>query len=94
MWYYDGSLETPAPNKFHLTGIGWLRILSPDLTRACVDAEVSSPGTDRARLTLRGDTLYVLDQVIAAPALGSIRSVIRRYHLSSEGCDWLPLKRR
>jgi hypothetical protein len=94
VWHQDGSLERPSPNKLLIAGTAWISLLSADLTRACVDAEVTTPGTDRPRLALRGDTLYVFDQLMDDAASGTIRSVIRRYHLSSEGCTWLPLARK
>jgi hypothetical protein len=92
VWHQDGSLEiSRRPFKMHITGKAWISLLSADLTRACVDAEVTTPGTDRPRLALKGDTLYVFDQVMDSLNTGIIQSVIYRYHLSSEGCHWIPL---
>ena len=95
VWHQDGSLKvSQRPFKMHITGKAWVSLLSADLTRACVDAEVTTPGTDRPRLALKGDTLYVFDQVMDSLDSGSIQSVVYRYHLSSEGCDWLRVPRR
>ena len=94
VWHQDGSLAISRPFKMHITGTAWISILSADLTRACVDVKVTTPGTDRARLALKEDTLYVLDQVMDSSTTANIRSVIHRYHLSSRGCKWLPVERR
>jgi hypothetical protein len=89
VWHQDGSLKVSRhPFKMHITGTAWVSLLSPDLSWACVDAEVTTLGTDRPRLALKGDTLYVFDQTMDDTAGGSIRSEIRRYHLSSAGCKW------
>jgi hypothetical protein len=94
VWHQDGSLAISRPFKMHITGTAWISLLSADLTRACVDAELTTPGTDRPRLALKGDTLYAFDQMMDSSTTGSIRSVIRRYHLSSMGCTWLPIERK
>lgn len=94
LWYQDGSVEVSAPGRMQITGRAYVSVLAPDLTAACVDAEVEARGTNRPRLAMRADTLYALDQMLDVAARTGLRTVVRRYLLSVAGCAWEPTHRR
>lgn len=86
VWYQDPIWESDGKI---LKGIAYLSLLSPDLSRACVDGKMEAPGINRVRLTLQGDTIAVLDQIIGEQGEGKVRSVIRRYRIDQADCTWL-----
>lgn len=92
LWHQDESADDPSTPRPRFLGTAFLTVLSPGLDQACVDGELTAPGTGLPRLTLHADTLYSLDQVIDQPGLDSVRTVIRRYVIDDQPCDWLPLK--
>lgn len=71
----------------------WGSLLSSGLDPACVDAELPFPGSGWPRVTVRGDTVYALDQVVSAADSPGSFTVVRRYRVSSAGCDGLPTHR-
>ena len=70
-----------------LTARVWVGILSPDLSKACVDAPVPRDFDIRPMETFRGDTLFVLDRRIDDSE--KLQTWILMYLVSDEGCDWL-----
>jgi hypothetical protein len=70
-------------------GVAWLTLISSDLTRACVDTRVESPGSERARVTVSGDSIFVLDQVADEQLSGSARTVVRKYLIDRTSCRWI-----
>ena len=70
-----------------LTAKVWVGILSPDLSKACVDTPVPRDFEIRPMETFRGDTLFVLDRRIDDAE--KLQTWILMYLVSDEGCDWL-----
>ena len=70
-----------------LTARVWVGILSPDLSKACVDAPVPRDFDIRPMEIYRGDTLFVLDRRIDDSE--KLQTWILMYLVSDEGCDWL-----
>lgn len=89
-WYQDGVMEDPKNPRSQLLATAFLTVLSPGLDRACADAELRAAGTGLPRLTLHGDTLYSLDQLIdqEGGGAGTVRTVVRRYVVDTDGCKW------
>lgn len=83
----------PFGNTIRMLARAWISVVSADLDSACVDAELQFPGSDWPRVTVRGDTVFALDQ--SESATDSLRSVtvVRRYLLDLSSCDWLPTAR-
>lgn len=89
----DGNL---AVVHFDLTARGnkpfnesaWLSILSVRDRMACVDAPLPVIEDSFARITFRGDTLVMIDQRVEDS--GEAATIVRRYVVNAEGCDWLP----
>jgi hypothetical protein len=86
VWFQDPTFRQSG-RVFE--GIAHLTLLSVDLQRACIDARVEAPGTDRARLAVSGDSVFVLDQVAANGGGGSIHTVVRKYLLDVSTCRWV-----
>ncbi len=70
-----------------LTAKVWVGVLSPDLSRACVDTLVPRDFEMRPMETFRGDTLFVLDRRIDDSE--TLRTSILMYLVSEDGCEWL-----
>ncbi len=75
IWYQDPWFEN---NYSVLKGVAFISILDKTLRRACVDARVETPGLERPRIAMHGDTLLVLDQVLAEGADQRVQSVVGR----------------
>lgn len=67
----------------------WVSLLSAGLDSACVDAELPFPGSHWPRVTIRGDTVYALDQVTTTTDSLMTATVIRRYLAADADCRWL-----
>jgi hypothetical protein len=87
VWYQDPRLEGGGRI---LKGVAFLSAITPDGSRACVDARVEAPGSARPRLDVRGDTILVLDQVIPSAGPPRVTTVVRRYRFDTSACQWLP----
>lgn len=64
----------------------WVGVLSPDLKRACVDAELPVSQDARSMETFRGDTLFQLDRRMVGDRL---ETWIRLFLIDPSGCDWI-----
>ena len=64
----------------------WLTVLDPAQRRACVDAPLGRADRGLPSLAFRGDTLFVLDQVIAGDRA---TPVLRSFLVSTAGCAWM-----
>lgn len=88
----DLQLEGTERNA-PITGTAWLSLISADLTRACLDGELPYPEPAYPVIDIQNDTVYALDQMLQpAPATGT-RTVVRKFVVDSEGCDWFPITR-
>lgn len=74
------------------TATVYVGVLSPDLTRACVDARVPVQGEVRPFEALVGDTLLVLDRRIAAG--GGMETWLVAWRVDTSACAWLPVTSR
>ncbi len=72
----------------------WIALVDLGTRKACVDTRLPFPGTDKPRVTMRGDTLYALDHTEVPGDSLTLRVVVRRYLVRDEGCEWLPLAPR
>jgi hypothetical protein len=82
----DGHFEQAAfVGTFALTVIDLAR------RRVCPDIAVPAPRDPLPRITLAGDTLVVLQQ--GEDARGQPMSMIRRFLVRTEGCDWKAIPR-
>jgi hypothetical protein len=70
----------------------WVSLVSAGLDSACVDAELPFPGSHWPRVTVRGDTVFALDQVAPEADALTNRTVIRRYLVSDASCRWIPTR--
>lgn len=82
--YMDSKLE----GKRSIRSTGFLSLLSPDRSEACVDAPIPASGEGQPKVTARGDTLFVLDQYTLADQ-PRVLSVVRKYLIDESRCDWL-----
>ncbi|HEU4630882.1 MAG TPA: hypothetical protein VFS08_14120 [Gemmatimonadaceae bacterium] len=64
----------------------WLTVLDAANERACVDAPLPRSDHGLPSLTFRGDTLFLLDQVIGADRA---TPVLRSFVVSTAGCAWM-----
>jgi hypothetical protein len=67
----------------------WASVVSADLTRACVDEPIRFPSVDLSRAVFHGDTLWLLGRTVDGG--GMVRATQRRFVVSTEGCEWIPL---
>ena len=86
VWFQDPTFKQSGRI---FEGIAYLTLVSADLQRACIDTRVEALGTDRARLAVSGDSVFVLDQVAADGGAGSIHTVVRKYLLDLSTCRWV-----
>lgn len=96
LWFQEGSTEDATKGNAEIIGHAQIAVLSADFRRACVDARIDAPGTQRTRLAFARDMLYSLDQVIdtADTERPSVQTVVRRYTISLDRCEWLPTSGR
>lgn len=85
IWHQDPQRDPDGIPR----ALGYLTVLSPDLSRACVDAPLPAPGSGRTILTAANGEILLLDQVVQdSPNRPSVRTVVRRFRISTEGCRW------
>jgi hypothetical protein len=86
----DGSLAylgaDLALQADRFTGILHLSVIDPAAHSVCPDARVDSPPDAWPLATVRADTLFVLTQDITGE---SLRTLIRKYVISTDGCHWV-----
>lgn len=82
----DGQLEQAG-----FVGTFSLTVIDLDRRRVCPDIAVPAPRDPLPRIALAGDTLVVLEQ--GEDARGQPMSMIRRFLVRTEGCDWKAIPR-
>lgn len=82
--HYDQTLDGQAIESQVFVGL-----VSADRKRACVDAELELTGDIQPTIAFRGDTLLVLEQLTQELP---VTTVIRKFLVEDDGCDWLPIK--
>lgn len=86
VWYQDPSQDSSGV----FLSRAFLSVLSPDLQRACVDAQVYGPGSGKAVLAVHNDQVHLLDQVVLHRESKSVvQTVIRKYSIDTDQCRWL-----
>lgn len=80
-----------GPRRMEFSNVKYyVSILSPDLSRACLDALVPFVSeSEYPFLSLAGDTLVGLSRRVLDNDV--VRTIVYRYKVSSEGCEWVPL---
>ncbi len=91
IWFQDPTFEQDGRI---FKGVAYLTLLSADLRRECIDARFEAPGTDRTRLTVSADSVFVLDQVSTDINSGAVRTVVRKYLLDLSSCRWVQVQHR
>jgi hypothetical protein len=74
-----------------ITGRLFVSLLSPDRRRACVDREIPVSQVSQPVVTLRGDSVFVVEQHLQGES-GS--TTVTTYRVTPEGCAWLPTDRK
>ncbi len=74
-----------------IQSVAWLSLLSADRKHACVDGAVPVHGGGHPFTGFQGDTLLVTEQEADRDP---VRTVVHRYLISAEGCEWREVGRR
>lgn len=93
LWHQQNRIEQTG-EQYKFFGQDFMTLLSADRRRACVDASIPFPGSEWPRLSVHGDTVLALDQIIAGKDSTRGVSVIRRYQIADTHCTWLPVQPR
>lgn len=90
--HFDVTQVAPRPSMagFRMEMATWLTVLSADLATACVDLPIPLAGDMHPFATSRGDTLLVLDHHDTG---SDIQTVVRKYLVDTDRCDWQPVRR-
>lgn len=81
-WSEDGS-------RFEFEG-GFLSVINAAADSACVDAPIELRSEELPVIGFRGDTLYLLEQVVED---NEVTAMVRSFEISTEGCEWMPVVR-
>lgn len=84
--HYDQEIDGRA-----ITSTPYLSVSSPDRRSWCVDGLLPFSRDAQPQTAFRGDTLFVLDQVLEGEAA---TTRIRAFALDLSGCTWSPATRR
>lgn len=86
IWYQDPFRDEDGIIRSR----AYLSVLTSDLQRACVDAEVFAPASGRAILEFQGGRLYLLDQVVGSEQpVPAVRTIVRRFRVDTSSCRWI-----
>lgn len=69
-----------------LSGTGYISLVSGDLQRVCVDAPLELSPDGFARTAWRGDTLFVLEQIVGESTQATL--LMRAFQVGADGCTW------
>jgi hypothetical protein len=75
------------PSTSRVRGRFFVSTIDPRTRRTCPDAEIPAPADPLPEVTMRGDTLLVLVQVVGGEA--NARAVIRKYLIDTSECVWV-----
>lgn len=75
----------------HVAGRAFLTLLDLERRSACVDAPIPSAPETMPVLTIRGQQLFVLEQVVADGPRPDARAFVRTYQVDPSSCSWLPV---
>lgn len=93
LWHQQNRIEQYG-ERYKFFGQDFLTLLSADRKRACVDASITFPGSEWPRLSVHGDTVLALDQIMAGKDSTRGVTVIRRYQIADGRCTWLAIQPR
>lgn len=85
--HYDQAIDDAGNIQAEL----YLSLLSADRRRACVDTRVPASRDAQPRTSMRGDTLFVLEQRVDGQAA---RTLVTWYRVSPRGCAWRATRAR
>jgi hypothetical protein len=84
----DLEVLRPPPNPEFGNFRLFVSLLSPDLSQACVDAELPFKTDATPAPIFVGDTIIALSRLITEE--NRVRNVIHAFRISPENCDWVP----
>jgi hypothetical protein len=90
--HYDSEARMEGKRLAGLGGRAFATILSPDLRMACLDGVVPTARDARPFFAVQGDTLLVLEQLVPDGQGAGVRTVVKRYGVSANACDWIPIR--
>jgi hypothetical protein len=89
--HMDSRVQMRGETPVSVTATPYLTLLSEDLDRACVDAKVPSHAESRPVVTIEGDLLYVLEQIVSEGPEPAASTVVRVYRIDASSCQWVPV---
>ncbi len=92
VYHRDLAISDPSVRNSPTVGRAYISILSPDLTRACVDGEIVFPEPTYPVIDVQHDTVYALDQTILPGTSPRTQTVVRKYVVDESSCDWVDLR--
>lgn len=69
----------------------YLTLLSEDLKSACIDTPIRVDPQSRPVVTVKGDRLYVLEQIVKDTPEPSASTVVRTLRIDDSSCEWVPI---
>lgn len=81
--HYDQTIDGSD-----ITADVYVSLISPDRTSACVDRRLDLTRDMQPRVAFRGDTLFILQQRVAAQRA---ETSITAFLLSGDSCRWVPV---
>lgn len=91
--HMDGRGRIVNGRAVGIAAVPFVTVLSADLRSACADASPGVGPDSRPLVTVTNDLLYVLEQVVEDTPQPAARTVVRRYRISDQDCDWRPVPR-
>jgi hypothetical protein len=89
--HMDVSPQVERGRVVHVAGKAYVTLLDLDKRMACLDSPVPSEAETMPVVTIHGQQLAVLEQVVVANPKPDARSFLRTYRIDSAPCDWVPL---
>jgi hypothetical protein len=91
-WRTDGGLSLVHHDQVidgtRIRAKVFVSVLSPDMAKACVDAAVPVSEDSQPISSLRGDTLFVLQQMLVSDTTAVPN--LRAYTIDTTACSWVP----
>lgn len=90
--HMDGRASMKDGKVISVSAQPYLTLLSRDLSTACVDTPIPSDSASRPVVTVEGDMLYVLEQLVSNGAQPTAKTTVRKYRVDYRSCIWVPTK--
>lgn len=81
--HFDQHLSGPE-----ITSKLYASVLTPDLSRACVDGEVPMGSALQPAIAVQGNELIAVSQ--HPDGKGGVQAIARRFRIDLDSCDWMP----